>query len=439
MPPITRRQFIRSAAGLTVPFFGLPHLRYQRESFDVIVIGAGVAGIAAAATLQAAGARVVILEARDRIGGRVWSDEVAGVPVDLGASWIHGTDGNPITELARANGVELTETDYDDSNRDDDEVWEQVEADLETFDEYRESLNEDTSVYEALSESMQDPSQLQDPQGRALYTALIEHEYAADLEELSAWYFDAGGGFDGADALMLGGYRGVFAPIAATIDIRLNTPALRINYGRDGVTVRTPTGDFGAPQAVITLPLGVLKRQPDLFDPPLPAAKRTAIDRLGMGTLDKLIVRFPEVFWDDNEIISLGSENGLAWTESVNIAAYNDEPMLMMFNAGSFARELEGMTDTQVVASALDHLRSEYGAIPAPTDFRFTRWSTDPHAFGSYSYQAVGSTPDDRDSLAAIVADRLFFAGEATHRDYSATVHGAWLSGIRAAEEIWEA
>jgi len=202
--------------------------------------------------------------------------------------------------------------------------------------------------------------------------------------------------------------------------------------------VKTDQGNFNANQVVITLPLGVLQKGNVTFSPALPAAKQAAITDLDMGLLDKLYLRFPAIFWPtEPEILNfLGNGNG-EWAEWLNIAHYTDKPVLLGFNASRIARQMETRTDAETVASAMQILRTVYGPqIPDPDSFRLTRWAQDPFALGSYSYLPPGTEPQIMDTLAAPVADRLFFAGEATYSDHPSTVHGAYLSGLREAEAI---
>jgi monoamine oxidase len=197
---------------------------------------------------------------------------------------------------------------------------------------------------------------------------------------------------------------------------------------------------FTAEKAIITLPLGVLKQGSIRFDPPLPADKQAAINKIGMGLLNKVYLRFPEVFWDEeSDWISHVSLAKGEWAEFLNIYKYTGRPILVAFNAGRFGRTTESWSDETIVTAVTEVLRTLYGTgIPAPEAWQITRWAGDPLAGGSYSYLAPGSRPRDRDTLAAPLSNLLFFAGEATSKEYPSTVHGAYLSGRRAAEEVNE-
>ncbi len=187
----------------------------------------------------------------------------------------------------------------------------------------------------------------------------------------------------------------------------------------------------------MTLPLGVLKSRAVKFTPELPANKLGAIDRLGMGVYDNLYLRFPRVFWDDVQVISQqGTQHGM-WANWYALQHVTNTPILCTLNGGNVARRIEGMSDDEIVRDAMAHLTSIYGShAQQPIGHRITRWASDPFARGSYSFPAVGSRRGDRRLLAEPIRDRVYFAGEAAHEDYSGTVHGALLSGWREARRI---
>jgi monoamine oxidase len=195
---------------------------------------------------------------------------------------------------------------------------------------------------------------------------------------------------------------------------------------------------FVADRVVVTLPLGVLQSNSVRFTPELPSEKRHALATLGMGVLNKCYLRFNEAFWphDVDWLGHVSAHHGV-WTEWVSFQRVAQMPILLGFNAADRGMEIEAWSDPQIVASAMETLRIMFGAdIPQPSDYQITRWATDPFARGSYSYNALGSTPAMRDALAMPVQAKLFFAGEASHRVYFGTAHGAYLSGLRAAKRI---
>jgi monoamine oxidase len=188
---------------------------------------------------------------------------------------------------------------------------------------------------------------------------------------------------------------------------------------------------------VVSVPLGVLKAGAIEFAPRLPAAKRRAIEALGMGVLNKCFLRFPRTFWPtDVDWIERVPERRGEWTEWLSFARATGQPVLLGFNAADYGRRIESASDAEIVAGALRALRGIYGEIPEPLGHQITRWASDPFALGSYSFNALGSEPKMRDDLAASIDGRVHFAGEATSRKHFATTHGAYLTGLRAAREI---
>lgn len=423
---------------------------------DVLVIGAGMAGLRAAQQLYAAGLRVIVLEARERIGGRIWTDRSwPGVALDLGASWIHGVRNNPVAELAAAAGLRRVPTAYDAIQIYDAAGRPLSAAALAVLDEQMTDLM-------ALVEKRVDELDLADAGGVALdavvqdyfaaanltpeqrrnleyaVNAQLEHEYAADRADLALLQFGVGEDLYGGDVLLPDGYDQVLTEIAAGLDLRLGHAVTAVRYDGDGVVVRTVQGDVQAAYALITVPLGVLQSGAISFTPELPQPKQAAIAQLGTGLLNKVYLRFPRVFWpEEPELFGYIAQQRGAWAEWFNMAPVLEQPILLGFNAGRYARELEGRTDEAMIGAGLEVLRTMFGrSVPEPEAALITRWAADPFAGGSYSYVAVDAWPEDPARLAAPVADRLFFAGEATDPDHPSTVQGALRSGERAAREI---
>ncbi len=424
----------------------------EEKVYDVLVIGAGMSGIAAADFLDDKGLSVLILEARDRIGGRVWTmywDE-AEKQIDLGASWIHGTTNNPITKIAEDHGIELLETDMDSrvilgANGEwiDDYTENEIDSLYTQFQEYMwyfaETVNKDTSVKVAEENfiNLRNLSEEQKNQLRFIINADLEHDEAADVFDLSLTT-DIGKPFGGLEVIFPDGYLQILDTLDDGLDIRLEHVVSKVEYDDQGVTVTTNQGTFDAKYVISTLPIGVLKAESVEFSPPLPAAKQQAIDRIGMGLMNKLYLIFEDDFWDDVTLLNYVSSDGGSMWEFLNLNVLG-EPILLGFTVGEHARQLEKLSDEEIVADAMSILRNMYGdETLEPLDYVRTKWASDPYAIGAYSYSHVGVTKSDYTALAEPVMDRVFFAGEATIMDHTATVHGAYLSGIREAQQIYE-
>ncbi|ORB29403.1 flavin monoamine oxidase family protein [Mycolicibacterium parafortuitum] len=444
MSGLSRRQFALGIGAIaSAPLFAAcgddaPGARGEH----VVVVGAGMAGLSAARRLTDHGATVTVLEARARIGGRTWTDTSLGLPIDLGAAWIHGADGNPLTGLAETVGARTVETDFDDATVIDDGAavgadavaavlreWDRVLDDVE---EMTERAGPDESLAGALARTGAD---LTDPLMQWCVAGGVGAEYAADPGELSLRWFGHEGEFEGPDLLLPGGYRQLVDHLAQGLTIRLGTEVTRIGHHEAGVTVETARETITADRVIVTVPLGVLKAGTITFDPPLPDAKRDAIARLGFGLLDKVVLRFDEPFWTGrfdahSDMIGLAGRDRPV-SDLVNGLRFTDVPVLIGLRGGANALVREQDSD----AKTADEVVAALGG-PAPTGVVVTRWAQDPYARGSYSFLAVGSGPDDQEALAAPVGDRLAFAGEATHAEFFATVHGAYLSGVREADRI---
>lgn len=418
---------------------------------SVIVVGAGIAGIAAARELQRAGYTVEVLEARERIGGRIhtsrrWKD----APMDLGASWIHQTEGNPLTALAREAGARTVATSYDHStgygrsglpfSAAETRRMESLQAQIEAVIERAQAADADQPLRAAIEAGLgwRSLSAGDRELAELLLNSTIEHEYAGSLRELSTWWWDDDAGFDGGDVLFPDGFGALTDFLATGLDIATGCVVERIEWEAQGVRVHAGARTRRADHALVSVPLGVLKTGAIEFSPALPQSKRKAIDALAMGVLNKCFLRFPRPFWPTSvDWIERVPERPGEWTEWVSFARAAGKPVLLGFNAADFGRKLETLGDDEIVAGAMRVLRGLYGeAIPEPVGHQITRWASDPYAFGSYSFNPVGSHPKMRDELAASLAGRLHFAGEATARKHFATTHGAYLSGLRAARAV---
>ncbi len=413
--------------------------------YDVVVIGAGIAGLSAARALTDAGSRVVVIEATDRVGGRLRTDRELGIAFDQGASWIHGTDGNPVTALAAAAGaptVELDETavaafDEDGSEWSDDALEAAEDEFSGLLDRLADEGEPGTSFEEVLDDI--EPGWLDDPLRRFFVSTYLTFD-TGDLDQLSSTLYDEGEVFGGPEVVMTDGYDRIADHLADGIEVRLERPVSTIDATGDTVFVVTGTDTLEADRVIVAVPLGVLKADMISFAPPLPDAKVEAIDAVGFSCVDKFLFVWDEAFWDDTDFLVVTSAERDLFSWFVNVdRLHPGSTALMTFAYADAARESETRSDDEMIEVVMQRLRGVYGAeIPEPSAMRRSSWGNDPFTLGSYSFTAVGTEMDHFDELAA-PNGRVHFAGEHTDREYFSTVHGALLSGERAAREVLDA
>ncbi|MEM9460444.1 MAG: FAD-dependent oxidoreductase [Myxococcota bacterium] len=302
----------------------------------VAVVGAGMSGLTTAQALSKAGVEVTVFEARDRIGGRLWTDQSLGVPLDLGASWLHGPEGNPLTTLCNQRGLVRVKTGQD-----------------------RIVLGDSANDSGPVEWAAKRVSNL---------LRMVEIEVGAGLHQINplAYLLQKKHNFSGGDVLFAQGYSQILEALEGEYEVRLGTPVQRIASNKAGVRLTLGSSDDEASfeAVVVSVPLGVLKRGDQIqFDPPLPQEKRAAIQRLGMGTVDKLYLQFDEPFWDRDPSVIMVLDNGLPpgqfqlW---LNLYKYLGAPVLLGFHGGSSALQVAGLSDEAVLERALSSLQVAY-------------------------------------------------------------------------------
>ena len=412
----------------------------------VIVVGAGVAGLTVANAASCAGAEVIVCEARERIGGRTWTVPLGPGAIDLGGAWVHGPVGNPVAEALAAAGIAATNEGPYYSRM---AVWADGWVDAPDATALAVAAGADWNPLEALTALSGSDRFLDGVEwyiadralgGRARELtrfALLWIEGALsiaappDCISLAgiAAYVDGGGG----NLVPAGGYRTLVERLSAGLDVRLNAPITRIEHGGPGVVVHGSRGSLDGDRVVVTVPLGVLKHGSIAFDPPLGAGHAQAVQRLAMGTLEKVALRFPEQFWPESvwQITHVAEDR--AFPVWFDFSRHVGSPTLVGSYNPRTAPSLAELPVEQRTGHALGVLRKIFRAVPDPVESLVTDWLGDPWTLGSYSYVPAGATIEDVSRLAKPVSERLVLAGEATVPASYGTVHGAFASGLRAA------
>ncbi len=412
----------------------------------LIVVGAGVAGLTAADAARNAGADVVVLEARQRTGGRIRTEPLGPGSTDLGASWVHAPLGNPVAEALAAAGIG-TRNDGAYCSRM--AVWRDGWVEAPEATTFTAAVEADWDPAEALAaldgsdryvdgvEWYLEDRELEGSLGELARFGLLWMNGALVIagppERISLAGAAEYGEGSGGNLVPAGGYRALVERLAAGLDVRLGGPVLRIEHGDGGVIVHSGDEAFVADRTVVTVPLGVLKAGQIAFDPPLGAEHAAALERLEMATLEKIALRFGERFWPEEvwQITHVSEERTVpVW---LDFTRHVGAPTLMAFYNPAITPALADRSAEQRVKRALECLRAMFGRVPDPEEALASDWTRDPWSHGAYSYIPIGASADDMRRLANPVSNRLSLAGEATVPEHYGTVQAAFTSGLRAA------
>lgn len=428
----------------------------EGRAAEVIVIGAGMAGLAAARRLRAAGVDVLLLEARERVGGRIHTDtSFADQPIELGAELVHG-ESTVTVELAQAAGLSLAPVDRYTGLR-----WSDGGPALpldQLPPERRELIMALRAAYTALPAALAPGGDLPPPaadislaaylRGRgfddaaiAVADVLLAQTCCASVDTLSCVDLAREMLVDHAglkEFRIRESYGPLIDWLAAGLEIHFDAPVRQLRWGAGGVEVQTGRGGLRGRRCIITVPLGVLQDEAIGFDPPLPKARRHAIAAFRLEAATKLFLRFDAPLWDAD--LAYMAHNGTLarwWTPAHHIPG---AALLCAYVTSARARRIDALDDATVRQLALAELSALLGVDAAELDRHCTgmqrkAWASDPYARGGYAHVPPGAAAA-RLALAAPESGVLFFAGEATAHDTNPqTVHGAFESGERAAAE----
>ena len=424
----------------------------NRKRKKVIVIGAGISGITAAKQLLDDNFEVTILEARERPGGRILTSRIGDISVDMGASWIHGDSQlNPLMKLVDKYNLKIAATNWDQTwlygergvvieDKEYNTIERKANHVIQKIYALQESSSADKSMQIAIDKLISEiraPSLIKNGV-KWLLSVDIEGEYAADYKDLSLWYWDEGEGFEGNDIFLLDGYGNLINKMTEGVNIEYKIKVDKIKYSEEGVLVSGEWGSLKGDIAIVTVPLGVLKNKSINFVPPLTQEKEQSIERLEMGILNKVFIEFDKRFWP-SKAHRLGHITGdtNASIEFLPARPGSKNTVLVAYISGDYARSLERKSKEEVANIIISQIQKMFPRISKSNivDILITRWDSDFFTHGSYSYIPPNASLDDLEILSKPIGNNLLFAGEATSRDYNGTVHGAYLSGLRAASQ----
>jgi monoamine oxidase len=422
---------------------------------DIVIIGAGAAGLAAARELSLAGLKVIILEARDRVGGRInthYDNNYHFGPIELGAEFVHGKPPETLQIVERAhlklqnipnrhwhlhNGV-LTKSS---------EFWSKVEAAMDEMSDYS---GPDQSFAEFLDQYKR-KTHVEDID--TIATLYVEGFHAAHADQISVHGLNKTNKAaeeieDDKQFRVENGYAPIVQSlhddaVAAGATFHLNTIVEEVNWKRNEVEVSTSgSGKFKARKLIVTLPLTLLQSSGEQtagvrFTPAL-SEKESAANRLAMGQVAKVVMRFREPFWEEElTFIHSPAESLPTWWTQFPVRA----PLLVGWAGGTRADRLSLESEDALLDHAFESLSHIFRASKsfleqALAEFYTHNWHRDPFSAGAYSYIPVGGL-DAQAQLARPIEDTLFFAGEATNTEgHHGTVHGAIATGLRTASEV---
>jgi len=475
MQKITRKNFIEASALSTIGFILFPqclkpNIEENKEK-SIIVIGAGIAGLSAAKKLTEFGFNVTVLEANQTYGGRINSVNLNGDIVDSGASWIHGIRHNPIYKIAEDLNLDTRKTYYEpgylydiDGSEITDEEWKVVEKRLNelynlAYDYTGKSLEELLDIY--------DPNpDFSDRMTRVFYGAIrseIEIGYAVDAQNLSSVMLTKDDAFAGDEVIFKNGFIQILDFLAKDLNIVYNNFVTKISYLTDKVNIYTKNtldldsvrsciachsnsdaeivgydNIYSADRVVVALPAGMLKQNIIVFEPAFSTEKINAISGIGIGTMNKVILKFTENFWQKNAyFLQVLNKDYTKNMEFFSPSPTGIENILYGILAGQHARSIENLSESEVIEMVMSQLKIIFGEnIPNPINYVITKWHTNPLALGAYPHIKPGFDYDICDKIAEPLDNKVFFAGDYIVKDYMSTAHGSYISGENSANNI---
>lgn len=467
----------------------------------IIVVGAGLSGLACAQDLVKAGFRVTVLEGRNRVGGRVYTGRSFDTKLDIGAAWLHGLENNPLAEYAesaisstlkmhKSNDQAIILYDNEGKPIDQNAIFEGYMKFQQLMESFKAELHAEAKC-EGVEDGLKKPLEKRNVQAalQAFYARHPEFHYkslqekiimnhffsqqeslqAAKFSQLNARDYDEGIEYEGGDNIIYSGFQNIAIALSKGLNIKLDQIVKKVEYvekQKDGkvqvnalplVKLHTEKGDvFECNGVVITASIGVLHSNLISFSPALPKWKADSIQNIGSGLFNKCILRFDKQFWpnsadymgfnfepskpldkSDLDLKNVHLKRSNSWF--VNYALVAKQPLIVCMMSGEFAEEMEKLSDKEVEKRVVGKLKKLFGnAVGTPTDCIVTRWGSDPLSLGSYSHLKQGGSLRDHDLCGQPVGKSVFFCGEHTSLNRFGYADGAYVSGQREAKRIIE-
>ncbi|KAL4217747.1 Lysine-specific histone demethylase 1B [Mactra antiquata] len=427
----------------------------------VIIIGAGLSGLSAARQLTNLGIKVIVLEADNHIGGRAVDEGRSKFPVQ--SHIVVGSYNNPLVIMSKQVDISIKELGdecvliSDNGDIVDDKLDKRMQfhfdAMLDSNKHLRKDLDKDISLEDRFTELHNQFKEESDIKFSKLEDSLLrfhrsnlEFACGSNLCNISALYWDQNDEypqFHGPPVLINGDFTKVVNKLAEDIDIRTNMQVTDVDYSGDVINIKCKTGEtLTASKVIVTVPLHVLNNGSIKFTPSLPETKKST---LGCGCVEKVLLEFPCNFWTTKiktstmfgQILSTSSSPGLF--DVFYDISKDERHILSTYISGDAVNILKKHSDEQIIEMCLDVLKAVFTKqdIPEPTDYYISRWYNNEHVGMSYSYIPINCTETAFDNLEQDIDEKIFFAGEATHKQYHQTLAGAYISGLREAEKIY--
>lgn len=427
-------------------------LKESNQSLPIIIIGAGISGISCAKHLQDSKSEIIVLEARDRIGGRIHSIDFETEIFDLGASWIHGIQNNPIWEIVQKEQIKTVIFNYDVS------VFLHENGTYFSDSEKKDFLHYISKIEKILKhsqgntaldsvllglDSLEIKNKLLKNKIKQFFERIANDPFATDLSCLASNYQEYEGYFSGDEVIFPNGYAEVIQKIAEGIDIRCNISIKKIIQQEEYIEIFDDKGNsYVASKIVVTVPLGVLKAQDIQFVPPLSDQYKNAIHMMGFGSFNKVFFQLNEPL-DFTQLYS-SNTNYFFWSGGycfniLDLSKIYKKPTYLILFGGKQSIFLDSSTDEDVWKFIKIHLQSYSCSLEhEPNKLLITRWGADIFSYGAFSFPALNHTSALTRILNNPIENRIFFSGEHCSLTYAGTVHGAYIHGKEVATRILE-